>query len=332
MNSFETQQKPGAPIETYEGNAPHDPEMMKHAFEFLGDQYQLIDPAFIEQGIEKANETKKSLGIELRAEGEGKKEIQYDKYKKRFNVEGEDVSMGTIIGSRHWGTVVTLLDSLDQFGEGKRLRKQYIEKSGDDAMFAEFNYELGNQMAEKSEMKDMMKAAAYREVRDRARPGSGQEQKTGVMAEQIMIGVLEGIAIDRPDLGISVLPGNAYQDVEEKIDFIIRKQNKLKGVGVEEKDLDTTIGIQFTTDTRKETHDFKKKQIEVAKSKKLDVDDIIYVAIDMGTLRGAVHRWESAGKPIGGPWTFLDPKLRSVALQELFKNLLTESQIQGLSK
>lgn len=330
MNRFES--APLLPINRPEIEMPNKSptELVTSAFAFLGDQHEMIDPSVIESVAIKAETFRETIRSEILQEDISKKKISYDKRKKSFFVNEQPVSMGTIVASRHWGNKVTIPEDLDQYGDGKRLRKTYVSRAADDVMFGELNYALADTLAEKMLSKDLLKSEAYKHIRDRSRE-TNVEKKTGVIAEKIMIGFIESISIDRPDLGISVTPANAYQDVEQKIDFVIHRKNQKRGVGVEAVDpIETTIGIQFTTDTRRETHTRKMEQITKSKERGLDVDDIIYVAIDMKTLEGAIAKWNDADKPIHGPMEYLHPDIKKKAVQELFKNLLTDEQVAKL--
>lgn len=258
---------------------------------------------------------------------ESARAVSYDKYKKSFSVGGETVSMGTIIAARRMGMEVMLPEELNSSGDGKKLRRIMAEKTAEDAVAADLNKKLAAILAGATKDRDMLKSAAYEKIAERS--GTVSEQ-LGVKAEEIVTGMLEAVAIDRPDLGLSILPANAYQDVEEKIDFIIATKQKRKKVGVDESDLpadEKHIGIQFTTNTSAAAH--KQDQIDKAKTRGVDVDDILYVAIDSGILARALSGWKKT-KSIKGPWNYLPKAVRETAIAELFKSILTEEQVRGL--
>ena len=176
----------------------------------------------------------------------------------------------------------------------------------------------------------MLKSKAYEHIAERS--GEKSEQ-FGVEAEQIVIGVLERLAIDRPDLGFTISEANAFQDVQNKIDFIINTKQKKRGVGVNREDVifeEKSIGIQFTTNPKKSEH--KAEQILKAKNRGVEVDDIVYVEIDSMVLHEAVREWGKAGKSIVGPWKFLPEGVRTQVLKNLFKGLLNEEQEKRLVK
>ena len=178
--------------------------------------------------------------------------------------------------------------------------------------------------------KDTMKSNAYKEISKRE--GIESEQ-LGVIAEKMMCGVAEMISIDRADLHVEVLPANAYQDVEEKIDFILNTKTKNRGVGINKDETvidEKSFGIQFTINTKKA--DFKNEQIQKAKERGIDVDDILYVSIDYNMLRNAMIEWKKKGEPISGPWNFLPRETQKNALKNLFHSIITPEQEESLLK
>jgi hypothetical protein len=76
----------------------------------------------------------------------------------------------------------------------------------------------------------------------------------------------------------------------------------------------------------------KMDQINKAKERGTDVDDIVYVDINDKLLKGAVSKWEKEGKTIAGPWGFLPNEIRKQTLARLFNGLLTVEQEKSLVK
>lgn len=305
------------------------PNLAGFASEFLSDAEEYLPKERITEIVTSAHNNLSEIKKTLESNDGTKSIVTYDRFKKRFSVGVEEgVTIGAIIASRHLGTSVQLPQSLEASGDGKKLVRIMTEKISTDQMTGELNRELGTNLAEKTRMKDVMKSDAYLKIAER----SGLESKQmGVKAEQVVMGALEAIAIDRPDLGLSVMSANAYQDVEEKIDFIISTKQKRRGVGFEKGDVsfdEKHIGIQFTVNTSKKEH--KLDQIAKAKERGVDVDDILYVAIDMKILSAAIYSWEKDLKPIRGPWSYLPETIRKIATIELFQGILTPEQVKTL--
>lgn len=197
-------------------------------------------------------------------------------------------------------------------------------KVSEDALYGELGGSLARTLAEETQGRDVLKAEAYRKIAERSGREAAASEQIGVIAEKIMVGVAESISLDRPDLGITVLPGNPYQDVQNKVDFIIASRQRRRGVGVETENLppeERSVGVQFTVNTSKREH--KQEQIAKAKARGVHLDDIVYVAIDMKLLSEAIRGWEQSGKPLAGPFAHLPAGTRTSALRALFHEVLT---------
>lgn len=279
-------------------------------------------------GEEKIKEIENKTKEEVVETNSGK-EVSYDKRANKFTIGLTETSIGELVASRHFGAKIKLPTENDkEAGALKQLRKKYSLFSRRDSFTTKLNSELAKKLSE-SETRSSGKKEAYDAIHKRETEGSEQE---GVVAEKMMIGAIEMISIDRPDLRLEIRPSNARQDVEEKIDFIITTKKKRKNIGIEEKNSkefdEKSFGIQFTTNSNKEEH--KKRQIEKAKELELDVDDILYIAIDREIVHTALVEWEKKGKPISGPWGELNKFVKTKALENIFKNILSEEQIRSI--
>ena len=259
------------------------------------------------------------------------KEVAYNNRLNKFTIDSTETSIGELVASRHFGAKIKLPTENDkESGALKQLRKKYSTFYRRDSFTSKLNSELAKKLSE-SESRSDAKREAYDAIHKREVGGSEQE---GIVAEKMMMGALEMISIDRPDLRLEIRPSNAFQDVEEKIDFIITTKKKRKNIGIEEKNEnefdEKSFGIQFTTNSSKEEH--KKRQIEKAKEMDLDVDDILYIAIDRQVVHTALVDWEKKGKPITGPWGQLNKVIKTKALENIFKDILTEEQIHSVLK
>ena len=180
------------------------------------------------------------------------KEVIYDKYKKSFLIDGEKVTLGQLVASRHFDERISIPENTAKTYDGKKLKKTYTEYAVRDVLTKNLNKDLATLLSEKAKREDMFKSKAYSAIA--SREGDEEESKQlGVVAEKMMQGIAEMISLDRPDLHLSVRPANAFQDVEEKIDFIITTKTKKRGVGIDtdERDVpssyeETNYGIQST--------------------------------------------------------------------------------------
>ncbi|MCX6754593.1 MAG: hypothetical protein NTU81_02060 [Candidatus Nomurabacteria bacterium] len=298
---------------------------------FLGQEIDLIINENILEIENSINILNKNLELEIGKEGSEKKFVSYDKHNKGFFIDNnrdEKFSIGQIVSARRYGINFCLPETLIQSGDGKKLIRIMLEKMSEDALYSKLNKELATVLSDKTQKSDALVSKAYGEIAER----SGKESKQlGIMAEKIMMGVLERIAIDRSDLGISVREANAFEDVENKIDFIISSKHKVRGVGINRQDFtfeEKSIGVQFTTNLSAKEH--KYAQINKAKEKGVDVDDIIYVELNPKILGEAVRKWETDGKKITGPFEFLSKDLQSQVIINLLKGTITEEQEKSL--
>lgn len=265
-------------------------------------------------------------------ESKGGAPVTYNKHTKTFSINGVPVTRGQIIASRHERGALSFPQTGTLSFEEKALQTLYRQTCIADRAHEHINAILANALAEVSKTKDELKSRAYSAIAERSEKKSTQ---LGVIAEQMMIGVAEMIAVDRPDLKLRVFPANAYEDVEHKIDFIIDVDNSKKRRGAivdvdEGENEHKSIGIQFTIDSTKAN--FKKDQIEKAKQKNIGVHDIVYVELGGDSLRKAVQEWEKRGKPTSGIWTFLPHEAKKQALSTLFHSVLTIEQEESLLK
>lgn len=284
-------------------------DLNEKADSFLGEERIFIKPEIITSIINEVSIEIDNIRKNITCGSE--RSVIYNKYDKPFIVGNEKkVSMGEIIASRRWGVNPNLPENLEASGDGKRVRKLMTEIIVKDHLSQKLNKVLATNLSELTKKDDARKAEGYQEIAKR----SGVESKqTGIFAEQIIIGVLEGISIDRPDLGFEILEANAYQDMNNKIDFIIHSKEKVKGVGInrlEKEFQEKSIGIQFTINKNVISH--KADQILKAKERGVKVDDIIYVDLDIRILQKAITEWEKAKRPIAGPWKFLPPEIKKM--------------------
>ncbi len=258
--------------------------------------------------------------------------ITYDKYKKSFFLNQKHITVGEIVSFIKFDTDFSFHESALSSGEGKRLIRILKDKKISDKVSQKYGKEMSHILKEEFKDKDLLKSKAYEEIEKRSLENKNQ---FGIKAEQIFINLLESLSIDRPDLGFSVYEANPFQDVENKIDFIIERKNKRKGVGIEESKKENlkTIGIQFTTATSKREH--KLDQISKAKNRikgSEELDDIIYIEIDSEILRKAINDCERSNNKFTNPIKFLPESIKKQISENLFKEILSAEEIKSLEK
>lgn len=165
------------------------------------------------------------------------------------------------------------------------------------------------------------KQAAYAKRQE----SSGEE--TGFLAEKMVKGFLKKLSIDSC-ADFEIEEANAFQDVEQKIDFIIRKKQHHRGVGVEESDREN-VGIQFTTNTSAEARERKQRQLERSLRGLGDeeaVDDIVLVSMPATQVREAYEGWLENPQP-GGPDKLWTDETKHEVFAQVMQDIMTSEEI-----
>lgn len=165
---------------------------------------------------------------------------------------------------------------------------------------------------------------AYRRSMDARESG---ELPFGLVAERILSQMLRKAIIDR-GAPFTYRRADAFQDVTQKIDFIVRRVDHARGVRVEEGESLGATGIQFTLNPNPDVLERKAQQI--ARSKELlqeedHIDDIVLVRMAADVFGRAYERWERLRRPPGGPDALIDERDRDAILRELLKGMEAEA-------
>jgi len=154
----------------------------------------------------------------------------------------------------------------------------------------------------------------------------------GFAAEKMMIQLFRKLEIDR-GLPCQVLGADVYQDVAQKIDFIIRRTDHTRGVRVEDGGEEVqNKGIQFTLNTQRFVLNRKIDQIRRSKQKLTEedrIDDIMLVVMDMKWMVDAYRQWEE-DKPPGGPDKFLDGAVRKQISKRTLEGMFTKEELEQM--
>jgi hypothetical protein len=147
-----------------------------------------------------------------------------------------------------------------------------------------------------------------------------EDEVGGWVAERLIKTFFKRIAIDY-DLDIDLIETDVYEDVEHKIDFVIRRKSRARGVEVEAREEHQDLGIQFTMRNDSRMLEHKRKQIERVKERKetegIRVDDVLLVSMPLEDVRGLYKKWKKTNAT-GGPgelWSMQEK-------QEIFKRVL----------
>lgn len=149
----------------------------------------------------------------------------------------------------------------------------------------------------------------------------------GIIAERMVRTYLQQLAWDYPELGFTVDRADAQQDVEKKIDFIIHRRSRSRGVNVEAVDGPKDAGIQFTTRQDVEGLEHKQEQIARAKHYVREVDDVVLVSLPMEKFSGAYLAWRSKQTP-GGPERYWNQQTKDEIFENVMKGFLTPEEVE----
>lgn len=207
------------------------------------------------------------------------------------------------------------------------IAKQYVLARAKTRMNQLYNRQIALQEKEKSEKREKFTRAGYFEeaLKDLDAREQGTEVLAGKQFEQDAIHLLKQIQFDLPELGIEVEEVNVVQDMDEKIDFIVKVHEHHRGVQVEEDEKtlgdETVFGVQFTLKWKEE--DLKEKQNKIDKALKkgirTQVDDVLLITVPTtcSSIRKAHQQWHQKGCPPGGPVKLYSEQVRIEILEKI---------------
>ncbi len=169
----------------------------------------------------------------------------------------------------------------------------------------------------------------YRTVEGERASGVAKERR-GLISEIIVKNFLKKLSLDK-NLPFEIHEADIFQDVEQKIDFIIHRKEKLRGVNVETDEKAQDIGIQFSIN--RQAAGYKKHQIQKSRQQLRElgeyIQDIALVIFPLNITRSLRQQWEETGRPAGGPSKFLNRKTAEILFVKLLRDLFTPEEIKG---
>lgn len=230
--------------------------------------------------------------------------------------ELEPLTLGEIMADGMWGIEY----NLDANTVPRNVRKRYIVEQTKRKLQTLLDRQIIRHEVDNTKTKDYKKKA-YRALGDNFEPDSTQ---WGVIAEKIIQHMLMVIQYDNPQLNFQIIPSDAYQDVQQKIDFFIVRPQRTTGVDVEasENVSQEHIGIQFTINDTEEAQKRKLQQLRRSRSRlrpEENIDDITLVTVSAGGMMAAYHKWKQ-DRNIGGPTRFLTESYRQRLLNSILES------------
>jgi hypothetical protein len=256
---------------------------------------------------------------------EGDRRIVEDdgKYFWRGVKEGKpniQVLLGEIMMDGEWG----IKYYLDPNTVDRNIRKRYLIECAKGEMKKLLDRQIiKDEVA--SESTHYLKRNAYKAMDER----NPENLSGGIIAEKMVRNFLKKMEYDY-DASFDILSVDAYEDVENKIDFVVHRKKHLRGVKVEE-DESENVGVQFYMDQTKE--EFKQKQIARVKERihqgdEIGVEDIVLVTVPMEYARDTYAKWSDGGKLPGGPDKLWDIKTKDVVFRGVMNGILLPEEIE----
>jgi hypothetical protein len=146
----------------------------------------------------------------------------------------------------------------------------------------------------------------------------------GIIAEIMVKNFFKKLAFNS-NLNIKVIDTDPEQD-REKIDFIIERQNKNRGVQIE---THSNFGIQFTIGGRSV---LSKKRSEINEFKQVvarryNLSDLLLVSLPKEIISKSFHAWQDGGKKPGGPDKFLSLEDKENIFRSVLYGILSPEEI-----
>jgi len=167
---------------------------------------------------------------------------------------------------------------------------------------------------------------AYKNSREQE--GSSLENmRSGILAEKLIRSFLTRISIDNKDLEIEIGEVNIYQDIEYKIDFLIKSKHKNTGVKVDtdEYEEEKIRKIQFTIDSSKKSEDLKMKQME-------NTEDVILIKMPELEVGKTIKKWKEDKNGTYGPDKYFDAETKKEILEKMLKGIASDEALDKIIK
>jgi hypothetical protein len=231
---------------------------------------------------------------------------------KYFDLDGEQVSLGVLLTDAEWG----IKYYLDPRTVPREVRKKFIIEQTKLNLQNYFDQQIiANETSRR--YTDVYKQGAYRHLKEERASG---HETMGHTAEKMVRTFLKKLSVDFPELDFEIKKADVFQDVQQHIDFIIRRRLHRRGVKVNVPTEKEAAGVQFTTNPEKIGK--KEHQADVAKQHLTEedaIDDIIVVFLPLEEFAPIYDQWKKKKTP-GGP----DKLWPAGTKEKIFRNLLKD--------
>ncbi|MFA4954276.1 MAG: hypothetical protein WC641_03115 [Patescibacteria group bacterium] len=238
---------------------------------------------------------------------------------KYFLADGSEVTRGQLLTDGEWGTDY----HLDPATVPKSVRKRFYLEAAKRELMEVVDKQITEHEISKAST-DEFKRGAYE------RRGSDYEMPGGICAEKMVSNFLRKLIYDQA-ADFKIMEGDAYQDVDQKLDFIIQARLRYRGVKAEEDA--KAVGIQFTISSSPKKIKYKEHQVARAKGRleaEDKIQDIVLVVLPLDDVRGMVDRWKNNQRP-GGPDEMWRPEIKQRILEGLLGGILPKKELERLT-
>ncbi|GEM_PF-546270 len=253
---------------------------------------------------------------------------RYDKQRNVYSVKDthgriHEITFGEMVADITWGLSYQLGEDAPRVH-----RKTYVVARAKRALMEYLDMQICLEEMERHDRTGNIPSFAYEPFVKRFEGEELPEQNMiGWQAEEMVYDFLTRLTMD----GIAsaeVRKADVYQDINNKIDFSIHRQNYLRGVDTQISD--RGIGIQFTITRREDILKKKREKVRLAKKhlEEVFLDDLVLVSIPIGSeIVQSMQKWEKAGRPPGGPMRFWSQEVKGTIIQGVLQNLFSQEEL-----
>jgi hypothetical protein len=230
----------------------------------------------------------------------------------------QKVTPGEVLTDGIWGVEY-------DFGRDvpRGLRKRYLIEKAKRSIGKYLDYQLGVDQRKSRQSDPRLRGGYSGLLKSRERM-----ETEGHLAERIVYSFLKKVSLDH-GFPFAIEAANVYEDIELKIDFILKVKNKQRGLAVEGDDDVRTVGIQFTIGRGSK----EKKIVQVGeakpRAKEMGIDDIVIVRLQLKELHRMFAAW-SVNKPPGGPDGYWDDQTKVEILKGVLQGLFEKEEIDEM--
>lgn len=263
-------------------------------------------------------------------------------YKNETMEKPKKISLSTMVADLTFGIKYSLPDTASP--EAKENFKKYQEEAQKYNEQLKLHWKMAKVAGDNT--LHLASKKAYRAIERRLKnevEGSflhlSEPDSLGLIGEKIVESILKKIVIEANIL-LEVLRANPIEDVEGKIDLILRREQKRRGIEMQSNEEVKDIGFQLIVAGPKNQNIAQKEnQLKrVLKEYSERFNDIILLRIPPTKIKEAFFNWKKDGYPPGGPSRYLTEYERryiaQMALQpfESKQNFITDEELKRIKE